>query len=131
MPKGTFTAELIALIGPEATRQMINHYGGSHLYIPKTPHDHPIADVIGEANARLLCDQFGGLRVIVPLGQRMALDRRNKAIRRDRESGLSIPALAKRHKVSIRQLYYILNGKPSEPLHPAPAAAKQQQLSLF
>lgn len=128
--KGAFTAELIALIGPDATRTLIDHYGGSPLYIPRCHLDHPITNVLGEASARLLCERFGGLRVIVPLGHQLALERRNEAIRNDREAGLSIPALARRHGISIRRVYDIL-GQAHAPLHSEQSATPQRQLSLF
>lgn len=128
--KGAFTAELIATIGRDATRRLIEVYGGSPLYIPKCPVDHPITNVLGEASARLLCERFGGLRVIIPLGHQLALERRNEAIRNDREAGLSIPALARRHGVSIRRVYDIVGQTPA-PLHPDPSVASQRQLSLF
>lgn len=129
--KGSFTAELVATIGTDATRRLIEVYGGSPLYIPQCHLDHPITDAVGEHAARLLCARFGGSRVIVPLGQRLALERRNKAIQADREAGLSVAALARKYRLSLRQTYNALGAEPAAITAPVPTPIRQRQLSLF
>jgi hypothetical protein len=129
--KGSFTAELIDLIGHELTCRLIDIYGGDLLYIPQCHLDHPITDALGEHAARLLCERFGGSRLLIPLGQQFALETRNKAIRADRAARVPVATIAKRHHLSIRQVYNVLESPPAAPLHSAPKPMPQRQLSLF
>ena len=129
--KGTLTAELMAILGPDNTRRLIQTYGGTLLYIPKSSLDHPIAHTLGEAIARPLCAHYGGMRIQIPTGQSMALEARNEAIHADRQQGLSVHAISKKYGLCIRQTYYILSQEP-DPAQPAPMDPPPvQQLALF
>ncbi len=129
--KGSFTAELIDLIGHDLTCRLIDIYGGDLLWIPKCHLDHPITDALGEPAARLLCERFGGSQLLIPLGQQFALETRNKAIRADRAERVPVATIAKRHHLSIRQVYNVLGLAPAAPLHSVPKPLPQRQLSLF
>lgn len=129
--KGSFTAELLDLIGHELTCRLIDIYGGDLLSIPQCHLDHPITDALGEHAARLLCERFGGSRLLIPLGQQFALETRNEAIRADKATGTRVATIAKRHHLSIRQVYNVLESAPAAPLHSAPKPMPQRQLSLF
>jgi hypothetical protein len=127
MPKGTLTAELRQTIGDDATRILIERHGGGILYVPKTPYGHPLADLLGEDAARALCERFGGLRLVLPLSRQLAREFRDQAIRADRAAGMSVPQLARRHRLSIRQTYNVL-GAGSATLHPEDSDPQQLQL---
>lgn len=129
MPKGTLTAELRATIGEEATRLLIAHHGGGLLYVPKTAYGHPLADLLGESAARALCERFGGERLVLPIGRQLAIERRNEAIRAGRQSGMSVPQLARRYGVSIRQAYNVLGACPNPPQ--CREGEQPRQMSLF
>lgn len=127
--RGTLTAELCSLIGEDATRTLIQHWGGGWLYIPKSPLGHPLSTVLGEDAARLLSEYFGGIRLAIPLGAQLALEDRNEAIRRDRAEGMSVPQLARKYRVSLRLVYYVVGSEP-KPRHRV-TVTRPQQMSLF
>lgn len=56
---------LAAELGPEAVIELVRHFGGTRLYVPRQfPGEGPLA-VLG-ANAEALCGLFGGTRIDVP-----------------------------------------------------------------
>ncbi|HPU15638.1 MAG TPA: hypothetical protein PK808_06120, partial [Polymorphobacter sp.] len=52
--------EMAEWIGTDATRKLIDHFGGTEIYVPMTmPGNHPIVDAIGFDAAQKLAEIYG------------------------------------------------------------------------
>lgn len=131
--KGRFTAELVGLVGLEATRQLIAVWGGQHLYFPETvPADHPLALEVGLHQAERLSQRFGGLRLLIPLGYAFSQRERNRAIREAHAAGATVPDLVRRFHLCERTIYYVLaKAPPSATLQADSFLPQSRQLRLF
>lgn len=131
--KGRFTAELVGLVGLEATRQLIAQWGGQYLYFPETvADDHPLAITVGVANARRLSQQYGGLRLMIPIGYAFSQRERNQAIREAHAAGATVGDLVRRFHLCDRTIYYVLAKAPaSATLQADPGQRQSRQLRLF
>ena len=132
--KGSLTAELIAILGPDLARRFIRAYAGAVVYIPRCHLGHPLVDVLGEDGARALCQRFGGSPLLLPLGRQWEIEARNESIRQARREGATVDALVKEFGLSQRQIHNILKGQPAKSdagLQAVVAPKPLQQLSLF
>tara|TARA_R110002020_G_scaffold34066_35_gene103978 strand:- start:11523 stop:11873 length:351 start_codon:yes stop_codon:yes gene_type:complete len=77
------------LIGESAYLALVEHYGGTRLFVPKTPERSGLCDAIGEAAAAKLAQSHGAEYIKVPL------DRELRA-RHYKKNGLSNAAIARR-----------------------------------
>jgi Mor family transcriptional regulator len=109
MPKGSLTARVVALIGSEATLHLFQAFGGERLYFPHPPLSpaHPIAKTLGHQAALILCQEFGGLTIVIPLGRELERRERNAAILEAYRQGTTKTALVKRFNLSLRMIYSI------------------------
>jgi hypothetical protein len=77
-------AEIVEVIGEEATLKLVARYGGQRIHIPgKVTPFHPIAEAIGYEAAVSLARRFDGTDVDVPLGPNGAY---NRSMREQRET---------------------------------------------
>ena len=63
-------ADLADVVGEEATRRLVSHFGGRRLYVPAPGvigDSHPIAAVIGVEKARQLCEYWHGTELYFPI----------------------------------------------------------------
>ncbi len=75
---GSLFKQVVDLIGAQAGAALCRRFGGRRLHIPKDPApNHPIAVVIGPVEAKFLGQQFGGLRIDIP----MSHGRREEVVR--------------------------------------------------
>ncbi len=92
--------ELAALIGMDATMQLIDHYGGQGCYVPKSPEDSTLSAVVGEAAARALARSYGGAEIEIPL----ELAAHVHWLRAQGASFEKIIRRVRRHKTTIRNI---------------------------
>jgi hypothetical protein len=83
---------------------LVDHYGGSSLYIPRTPNPRMrLASILPRDDLLVLCELGGGSRVdTIPSGYRLRRYIRNKRIVAMRIQGLSEQKVAKRFGFSTR-----------------------------
>lgn len=58
---------IAAVLGVETVRDIVRHFGGTRLYIPRNWREGLPLDVLGEERARRLCERFGPERIEIPL----------------------------------------------------------------
>jgi len=107
-------AELVELLGEHAVLKLMDSWGGVRLYVPQkmTP-DHVIARVIGFASARRLSARFPLEFLEVPRGADALRRARNRGIVRAHAEGLSASRLARKHRLTERQVWKILAASDS------------------
>ena len=98
-------AEIVQMIGEEATTQLIAQHGGTSIYIPNTlKPGHPLSGLIGQESAQRLAHEFGGLTIEIPLAVMLQKEQRNKAIHADQAAGMSQSQLARKYRLSTRHI---------------------------
>ena len=109
----TLAADLEEVIGTEATIKLCEHWPGIPMRVPcrVTPAS-AIAQVIGLDAARALAVAFGGMPITPPRLRHMMRDVRNRAIAQERKSGASVEQIARRHEMTVRQVYNVLAASP-------------------
>lgn len=115
--------ELAEVIGLAATLTLIEHHGGTRLYVPKrlTP-DNDLIETIGASAAGDLVDTYAGDTIDVPRGLRAVRAALYRRIVADYTDGATAAELALRHAKTERWIYAIVAR------HRAEAAARQQDL---
>jgi hypothetical protein len=107
MPQGL--RELRSLVGTEATVRLAGACGGSGVYVPRRPGpEHWLAQLLGEANARMLGEVYGGDKLEVPTLGALRHQERLRRMRSLREAGMSITALARTFGLTRRRVFQIL-----------------------
>lgn len=103
--------EVEQLIGEEATEKLIAEYGGVCLYIPGNLNDenHPLCLLLGKQAAQHLADEFGGMQVYLPRNIARKIAQRNTQIMLDKESGMSQRDLARKYRMTTRNIRNITN----------------------
>lgn len=107
---------LIRLIGRDAALRMMEpaHYGGKNFTLPKGELGRgertfaALAEVIGMENAKVLCKQFGGACIYVPLLDDVSRLERNQRIVNAYSSGTAVWELSAEYEMSERQIRNIL-----------------------
>ncbi len=92
--------ELAALIGMDATMQLIDHYGGQGCYIPKKWKGSTLGAVVGKTAARVLARSYGGVEIEVPL----EVEAHVHWLRAHGASFEKIIRRVRRHKTTIRNI---------------------------
>lgn len=106
-------AELTSL---EVALKLVAQLGGTEVYVPKQPtKSSRLARCVGVDAARRIAELHGGDRLAVPLATAAVRARRDDAIRRLLDDGLSVPEAARRAGVSRRTIHRIKNRKPHRP----------------
>lgn len=103
--------DIAALIGLPGMLALVEHYGGVRLYVPvRFDPDHALVKVLGHGAAAKLIEQYGGLdHFDVPRAVRAIDAVRNAAIRAE-YGELSQGQLARRYRLTERQIRNILAG---------------------
>jgi hypothetical protein len=98
--------EIAGLIGLPKTLDLVRHYGGSRLYIPKRFDPNlPVAKIVGHASYAALQEAFGGLAHFdIPKGEIAIKAVRDKQIRAERSAGATYSRLAIKWQLTERQL---------------------------
>ena len=110
------TEVLKELIGERAYLALVEHYGGTRLFVPKEPERSELGDAIGETAAAKLAQARGAEYIKVPL------DRELRA-RHYRRQGLSNAAIARRLGITESGVERLFSR--------ARKTADRKQLSLF
>ncbi|SOD42310.1 Mor transcription activator family protein [Nitrosovibrio sp. Nv4] len=108
--------DIARLIGLPGTLQLVKHYGGVRLYVPKRfDPDHVLVKVIGPVAVIILIKHFGGeAHFDIPRALAAANAVRNAAIRAE-YAELSQRRLAQKYNLTERQVRNILAGdEPDE-----------------
>lgn len=96
-------------IGEEATRAIVERWGGTTLYVPaQLADDHPITRAIGRPAADRLVKLFGASQHRIPRCYAELLARRDRAIRAARDAGEGIASIALRFGLTERRVHQIL-----------------------
>ncbi len=107
------------LIGGEALETLIQTCGGLALAIPKRLTElGPLVDLPLPAQEALI-RYAGGDTIYIPKADRLRIRRRNEAIRKAYDAGERVQDIARRHGLSERWVYEILNTPEAEPCPPA------------
>ncbi len=103
--------DIASLIGLPGTLELLKHYGGVRLYVPKRfDPDHALVKVLGHAAVVKLIEHFGGEdHFDIPKAQAAANALRNAGIRAE-YAELSQRQLALRYDLTERQVRNILAG---------------------
>jgi Mor family transcriptional regulator len=131
--KGRFTQELIDLIGVSTTRKLMKLHGGQYVYFPQyVDPEHPLVRDLGLTACRALAREYGGLRLLIPMGYEDVLRERNALIHQARDEGATISELVRRFQLCPRSIYTILaSPPPAARLQARPDAAELEQLNLL
>ena len=96
-------AELVRLVGPQATLTLVELHGGTRLFVPKSANQGTrLAREIGLSAAHALSAEYGGLMVKVP----MAKPWRARIYRGE---GMTYPAIARRLGTTEGRVWAWLN----------------------
>lgn len=97
------------VVGLPATLRIVESYGGIRLWVPKTiGEDHELMQLIGRDQAMSLVSVFGGEVLSVPRCASAIRELRDEAIREARSAGEPVAKLARRHGLTERQVFTIL-----------------------
>lgn len=98
-------SELMDIIGGALTLKLVDRYGGTRLYIPKTiTSDHHIARIIGAREAQALADHFSCEQIEIPKAARARAAIRNRKIRLAVAAGKSRSEIALQFGLTERQI---------------------------
>lgn len=103
--------DIARLIGLPGTLQLVKHYGGVRLYVPKRfDPDHVLVKVLGQPAVIKLIEHFGGeAHFDIPKALVAANAVRNAGIRGE-YAELSQSQLARKYNLTERQVRNILSG---------------------
>ena len=109
MPKSIL--EIAMHCGKGAALTLLTHYPGVHLSIPKTPRvTHKLAELLGTAAFKKLCDIYGSEVIYVPKGSKTVKEDRNQKILHEFSEGVKQSIIAVRYGITERQVNKICNG---------------------
>ncbi|WP_336800638.1 hypothetical protein [Kaistia sp. MMO-174] len=101
-------AEIAEIVGLDAALRLAEIRGGARLMFPRTAKpDHWLVQELGSEKAQALCDHFsstGGVPVEIPLGPTGSAAGMRQAIDRLIADGLSAEEIARRLRVSARNV---------------------------
>lgn len=106
--------EMAQAIGQDAAAALVEHFGGTSLYVPRSvADDHPICRSLGRQNADRVVAWAGGGTLPVPKGGN--LQALYESIARARaEDRQTVAQIARAHNLSERQVYRILRKARSD-----------------
>jgi Mor family transcriptional regulator len=102
--------EWVELIGLDNTMQLVERFGGVHIYIPAPQNlacDHWLPQLIGMENALALARRYGRDNPLVPMASRALNKLKEALIRIDIGNGLSVRDIALKHRVHERRVWRI------------------------
>ena len=102
--------EVQQFLGEANTTKLIAQYGGcERLYIPvRFAPEHPLCLLLGQEVVQQLSDEFGGLSVEIPRAYALQIAVRNKLILSDKEAGMSQSELARKYRMTVRNIRKII-----------------------
>ena len=107
--------EIAEILSPEQAVKLGQAMGGARVYFPvKVTQGHPLALVLGEADAQRLCDRYRGDTAHLP-SKRLFKGIRNELIRNEYRSLNGIKGLCRadflaiKYGLSRRNILYIVN----------------------
>lgn len=117
-------SELYTTIGYRALMQLLNDFAGRNVYVPMRfpSENHSLVKSVGLKAAEALSWRYGGDFISVPTTTLIDRAKRNKKILNDRDCGLTVLAIAKKHKLSRRTVHKILENAG------LPASANPQRI---
>lgn len=102
-------ATLHDVVPLDAVRKISDHFGGTRLYIPKTPTEAcELAQAIGLDAAQAICRIYGGESIEVPKSDVLRRAIRNRELVRQHRDGKSARDLARQYDLTKRQVSHIL-----------------------
>ena len=114
--------EIEEVAGLEAALRICQRWGGSRLFVPRSPGpDHPIVREIGAEAAGRLCGHFAGEELTVPLGAGILRRLRNREIIARYRAGESAGSIARDMRMTERWVYAIVGREEED----------RSQMSLF
>jgi len=110
---GEVLGELAELVGLPATLALIDGWGGTRLYVPEPGHlhaRHPLVEAVGMAAATAIAQRFQREELAIPRAVALVRRVRDRRIRAEHapQDGMSAARLARRWRLSLRQIRYIL-----------------------
>lgn len=122
MSRYTGTAkDFVDLIGLDAAVKLFDALGGTEYPFPKGANNNPdgaarfeaLTNIVGLSAACALVRVYGGDAVYIPNCRYVRTRARNQLIVREFDAGVTLDELAKRHKISARQVSMILKRTPA------------------
>ncbi|WP_286695001.1 Mor transcription activator family protein [Spongiibacter sp. UBA1325] len=114
--------DVVHAIGLNATLTLVEHLGGTRVYVPEQlPDSHLLARLLGHRAAHALAATFPGEALDLPRCTQALRHARDQLIRQARAGGASVRSLALKHGLTERQIYVILAAGEQE-------ASPQQRL---
>jgi Mor family transcriptional regulator len=114
LPKHLWPPKLLEIAeycGDKAAMDLLQHYGGGHLCVPRQVDAmHRLSQVLGVVAAAVFCQNFAGETIQIPKAARAFRALRNAEIRQLRQEGEPLFNLARRFGLTERQIMTICNG---------------------
>lgn len=103
--------EMAAHIGPYATMQIVDRFGGLELYVPRSADNWHVADLIGREAAHKLCSTYGRERLPIPVAKAaVSAAKRQGVISAVRAKKLTLTQAAHILRTSRTYLSGLVNG---------------------
>jgi len=120
--------DLTQQIGLAATMKLIQQYGGTRLYLPKTlSPKHELLQLVGLTAARAIVGHFDDDRPHIPLASHALRRARNRAICVQAEN-ISTPHLARQYGLHERSIYKILaRSENGAAIRPAATSRRERE----
>ena len=100
--------DLIDVVGVEGARRIVERWGGTRLWVPRSAAGHELADVVGEEASGRLCRAWGGEAHAIPRAVALERAERDRRIRGLHEAGMSAAEIARQERITIGRVYQIL-----------------------
>lgn len=122
MSRYTGTAkDFVDLVGLDGATKLFDALGGTNFPFPKGAGNNPdgaarfdeLERLVGLSVASELVRVYGGDTVYIPNCRYVRTRARNQQIVREFDAGVSLEELAKRHKISVRQVSKVLKITPA------------------
>lgn len=105
--------DLVNVLGFAATMDLLNRFGGKRIFIPnRLTDDAKIVGQIGREAAEKLVERMPGTRMEPPMLTSIERLLRDNAIRADFDSGMDIPELVDRYRITQRHIRRLLCRSP-------------------
>ena len=99
--------------GIDVARELVRHFGGTKVYVPKVlPEGHALY-ALGEDLAQQLCGEFGGAFMVVPKDAVSNPAKHRLAHAMDKSGTMKVAEIARALNLTERAVYKLLAGQPS------------------
>lgn len=100
-----WSKEAAKLVGHDVVAKIMEHLGGTEIYIPQyRVRGSALSRIIGIEATMALAEEFGGLTINVPKGDIAKITARNRIIAQERQAGETTVALALKYRLTERQV---------------------------